>query len=93
MGTPAKNDTRSRTMMSSAALASNRGSMTIVPPKHSAVFWMQVWPNAWNSGSTARYRSGRSALAPNSSAPTSTLSRMLRWRQPAPFGCPVVPEV
>ena len=54
VGTPAKNVTSSFAMAPSAALASKRGSITTVPPNANAPFWITVWPNEWNSGSTHR---------------------------------------
>ncbi len=54
MGTPAKNVTFSFCISASAGPASKRGSITTVPPKAKAPFWITVWPKEWNSGSTHR---------------------------------------
>ena len=93
VGTPAKKVIPSVFISSSAASASKRGSITTVPPYAAEPFWITVWPNEWNSGSTQRNVSGSSALEPNSFSPSSALSRMLRCRSSAPLGWPVVPDV
>jgi hypothetical protein len=54
VGTPAKKVTLSRSMSLSAGSASNRGSITTVPPNANPPFWMTVWPKEWKSGSTHR---------------------------------------
>ena len=54
VGTPPKKVTDSRSIRPSAAAGSKRGSITTVPPKANAPFWMTVWPKEWNSGSTHR---------------------------------------
>ncbi|OIQ74042.1 hypothetical protein GALL_443180 [mine drainage metagenome] len=54
VGTPAKNVTPAFSIRSSAVRASKRGSMTTVPPKAQAVFWITVCPKEWKSGSTHR---------------------------------------
>ena len=54
VGTPAKKLTFSASMSWSAASASKRGSITMVPPKAKAPFWITVWPKEWNSGRTHR---------------------------------------
>ena len=86
MGTPAKKVTCSFAIVFSAASASKRGSITTVPPYRKPPFWITLCPKEWKSGSTHSSVSGFSASAPNSSVPSSALSRMLRCRSSAPFG-------
>ena len=50
VGTPSKIVTLSRSMISSALPASNRGSRVSVPPPATAAFSPQVRPKTWNSG-------------------------------------------
>ncbi len=54
VGTPAKTEIFSRSMISSAAVASKRGINTKVAPTQIPAFMVTVWPNEWNNGKVRR---------------------------------------
>ena len=91
VGTPSNTVARSRSMISSAVPASNRGSSDSEPPTAIVAFSAHVWPKAWNSGSAPSMTA--SGPSSNSSSETATFSVRFPWVSSAPLGCPVVPEV
>ena len=76
VGTPAKNVMSSSCISCRAGPASNLGSITTVLPVAALEFWITVWPNEWNSGSTQRNLSGFSGSTPKSDSARRALSRV-----------------
>ena len=96
VGTPVQKPTCSRSIVSSTAAGSKRGSSTIRMPCSSPAFIWQVCAVEWNSGSVTSTTS--CAMPPriagrNMSRVATAFSSMFAWVSSAPFGWPVVPEV
>ncbi|MDX6223585.1 MAG: hypothetical protein QOD91_2639 [Frankiales bacterium] len=92
VGTPWNSVTPCASISSSAPAPSNLGIITTVAPVKNDAFITQVWPNEWNSGSTARTTSS-TEISMMLVAESWAFISMLRCDITAPLGWPVVPEV
>ena len=93
VGTPAKKVIFSPFISCQRGLASNLGSITTVAADRRGTVLDHRLAEGVEQGQDAQVRVGFSAELPNTASPNIALSRMLRCRSSAPFGCPVVPDV
>ena len=91
VGTPAKIVHRCRSIASTAAAISKRGTSATVPPKRTATLSTLDSPKMWKRGRTARPTS--SSRNSKTSPPTVQFMYSWKWVSSAPFGLPVVPLV